>query len=51
MEWLGCGVTVFNETGSNLLVVSEDMLKEIVLSLKGQTKSGPEIGHSRGGYI
>jgi len=51
MEWLGCGVTVFNETGSNLLVVSEDMLKEIVLSLKGQTKSGPEIGDSRGGYI
>jgi hypothetical protein len=34
MEWLGARVTVFNETGSNLLIVSEGMLSEIVQGLE-----------------
>jgi len=34
MEWLGIGVGLFNEAGSNLLVVSERMLKEVVTSLE-----------------
>lgn len=42
MEWLGSRVTVFNEVGSNLVVVSERMLKEVVRNLKLETKG--EIG-------
>jgi hypothetical protein len=34
IEWLGRRVTVFNEVGSNLIVVSENMLKELVRNLR-----------------
>ena len=39
MEWLGARVTVFNETGSNLVVVSEDMLGEIVIKKETEGNS------------
>ena len=40
MEWLGDRATVFNETGSNLLVASEGMLSEIVLALGEREEEG-----------